>query len=157
MKLEEKEILNQMKKIRFLRNGIEEIELYTALNEKLREYNDVECIPELCEIMEDDVDNCSAIEEVLETILILVKGKQMKLALEKIISSTLQMKNHADAWARILHTQLLKDKDVRKLYIECVNEADYETKEYIKEIYEKLKKKKRIKDIDMDALINSIN
>ena len=29
MKLEEKEILNQMKKIRFLRNGIEEIELYT--------------------------------------------------------------------------------------------------------------------------------
>ena len=33
----------------------------------------------------------------------------------------------------------------------------YETKEYIKEIYEKLKKKKRIKDIDMDALINSIN
>ena len=157
MKLEEKEILNQMKKIRFLRNGIEEIELYTTLNEKLREYNDVECIPELCEIMEDDVDNCSAIEEVLETILILVKGKQMKLALEKIISSTLQMKNHADAWARILHTQLLKDKDVRKLYIECVNEADYETKEYIKEIYEKLKKKKRIKDIDMDALINSIN
>ena len=104
-----------MKKIRFLRNGIEEIELYTTLNEKLREYNDVECIPELCEIMEDDVDNCSAIEEVLETILILVKGKQMKLALEKIISSTLQMKNHADAWARILHTQLLKDKDVRKL------------------------------------------
>ena len=65
MKLEEKEILNQMKKIRFLRNGIEEIELYTTLNEKLREYNDVECIPELCEIMEDDVDNCSAIEEVL--------------------------------------------------------------------------------------------
>ena len=157
MKLEEKEILNQMKKIRFLRNGIEEIELYTTLNEKLREYNDVECIPELCEIMEDDVDNCSAIEEVLETILILVKGKQMKLALEKIISSTLQMKNHADAWARILHTQLLKDKDVRELYIECVNETDYETKEYIKEIYEKLKKKKRIKDIDMDALINSIN
>lgn len=157
MKLEEKEILNQMKKIRFLRNGIEEIELYTTLNEKLREYNDVECIPELCEIMEDDVDNCSAIEEVLETILILVKGKQMKLALEKIISSTLQMKNHADAWARILHTQLLKDKDVRELYIECVNEADHETKEYIKEIYEKLKKKKRIKDIDMDALINSIN
>lgn len=146
-----------MKKIRFLRNGIEEIELYTTLNEKLREYNDVECIPELCEIMEDDVDNCSAIEEVLETILILVKGKQMKLALEKIISSTLQMKNHADAWARILHTQLLKDKDVRELYIECVNETDYETKEYIKEIYEKLKKKKRIKDIDMDALINSIN
>lgn len=157
MKLEEKEILNQMKKIRFLKNGIEEIELYTTLNEKLREYNDVECIPELCEIMEDDVDNCSAIEEVLETILILVKGKQMKLALEKIISSTLQMKNHADAWARILHTQLLKDKDVRESYIECVNEADYETKEYIKEIYEKLKKKKRIKDIDMDALINSIN
>lgn len=157
MKLEEKETLNQMKKIRFLRNGIEEIELYTTLNEKLREYNDVECIPELCEIMEDDVDNCSAIEEVLETILILVKGKQMKLALEKIISSTLQMKNHADAWARILHTQLLKDKDVRESYIECVNEADYETKEYIKEIYEKLKKKKRIKDIDMDALINSIN
>lgn len=157
MKLEEKEILNQMKKIRFLRNGIEEIELYTALNKKLREYNDVECIPELCEIMEDDVDNCSAIEDVLETILILVKGKQMKLALEKIISSTLQMKNHADAWARILHTQLLKDKDVRELYIECVNEADYETKEYIKVIYKKLKKKKRIKDIDMDALINSIN
>lgn len=157
MKLEEKEILNQMKKIRFLRNGIEEIELYTTLNEKLREYNDVECILGLCEIMEDDVDNCSAIEEVLETILILVKGKQMKLALEKIISSTLQMKNHADAWARILHTQLLKDKDVRELYIECANEADYETKEYIKEIYEKLKKKKRIKDIDMDALINSIN
>lgn len=157
MKLEEKEILNQMKKIRFLKNGIEEIELYTTLNEKLREYNDVECIPELCEIMEDDVDNCSAIEEVLETILILVKGKQMKLALEKIISSTLQMKNHADAWARILHTQLLKDKDVRESYIECVNEADYETKEYIKEIYEKLKKKKRIKDIDMDVLINSIN
>ena len=152
MKLEEKEILNQMKKIRFLRNGIEEIELYTTLNEKLREYNDVECIPELCEIMEDDVDNCSAIEEVLETILILVKGKQMKLALEKIISSTLQMKNHADAWAKILHTQLLKDKDVRELYIECVNEAAYETKEYIKVIYEKLKKKKRIKDIDIKLL-----
>ena len=116
MNLEEKYILDEMKKIRFLNKGIEEIELYENLNLKVREYNDIECIPDLCEIMEDEAENCSAVEGVLETILILMKQNELESAIKKIIEGTLSMKGHGDSWARILHTQLLKDEEIRDVY-----------------------------------------
>lgn len=156
MKLEEKNILEEMKKIRFLNKGIEEIELYESLNRSIREYNDIECIPYLCEIMEDDAENCSAIEGVLETILILIKNNEVECTINKIIESTLRMKGHGDSWARILHTQLLKDKEIREIYIECVKRAGEQEKEMIIDIFKRLKAKKRIKDIDMDEIIESV-
>ena len=156
MKLEARKILEEMKEIRFLNKGIEEMELYETLNLKIREYNDIECIPHLCEIMEDDVENCSAVEGVLETILILIKQNELESAIKKIIESTLRMKGHGDSWARILHTQLLKDEEIRNRYIECVKGAGEKEKEEIIEIFKILQAKKRIKNIDMDEVIESV-
>lgn len=156
MRLEEKNILDEMRKIRFLKNGIEEIELFESLNNKLREYYSLECIPDLCEIMEDDVENCSAVEGVLETILIFVKQNDMESALKKVIEGTLKMKGHGDSWSRILHTQLLGDKEIREVYVKCIRYTDGQEKESILEILEILKNKRRIKDMDMNELIESI-
>lgn len=156
MTLEEKNILEEMRKIRFLKNGIEEVELYETLNIKLREYNNIECIPDLCEIMEDDVENCSAVEGVLETILILIKQNDVECALKKVIESTLKMKGHGDSWSIILHTQLLRDNDIREVYIKCVKCANEQEKKVLKGIFEVLKVKKRIKDIGIDELIEGI-
>lgn len=80
----------------------------------------------------------------------------MECALKKVIESTLKMKGHGDSWSRILHTQLLRDNDIREVYIKCVKCANEEEKEVIIEIFKILKAKKRIKDMDMDELIESI-
>ena len=156
MTLEEKKLLEEMKKIRFLKNGLEDIELYETLNIKLREYTNIECIPYLCEIMEDDAENCSAVEGVLETILLFVKQNEVESAINAIIESSLNMKGHGDSWLRILHTQLLRDEEIREVYIKCIKNANKQEKELIIDVFEVLKAKRRVKNVDMDEVINRI-
>lgn len=156
LKAEEKDIIEEMKNIRFLSKGIEEIERYEELNQQIRKYNDIECIPELCEIMEDDVDNCSVVEEVLETILILVINNDSEKAIQNVIEGTVRMKNHGDSWARILHTQLLRNKDLRETYIRCVKMSENTKKNAIIEVLNVIKDKKKIKDIDIAEIIQNI-
>lgn len=110
----------------------------------------------LCLSKEDDVENCSAVEGVLETILILIKQNDVECALKKVIESTLKMKGHGDSWSRILHTQLLRDNDIREVYIKCVKCSNEQEKKVLKGIFEVLKVKKRIKDIGIDELIEGI-
>ena len=156
MTLEEQNIkIAKMREIRFV-DGIEQIELYEKLNLELREANNINCIPDLCEIMEDTAYNCSAIEGVLETILVLIDKNDTKKAIDKVIEGTPKMEGHANDWAEMLHSQLLRDDSIRDAYIECVKRADKANKSAVLTLLNKIKEKKWVKDLDMEAIISNI-
>lgn len=155
MDSKELEIIEKMKQIRFLKGGIEEIELFEKLNREISEYNDIECIPYLCGIMEDNVYNCSVIEEVLDTILFLIKNNDTHTALQYIIDSSKLMKGHAGSWAVIIHTQLLRDEEIRAIYTECVRKSDDISKQYILDILDIIDKEQYL-DACVSEIINQI-
>ena len=49
-----------------------------------------------------------------------------------------------------------RNEEIREIYIECVKRAGEQEKEMIIDIFKRLKAKKRIKDIDMDEIIESV-
>ena len=93
-------------------------------------------------IMDDDVCDSSTMEQVIETILLIIKSKEENIdkGINLVLESTSEMMKRAEDWAIILHTQFLFDKKLKDRYIECVKRNKH--KKTIIEITSKFARKK---------------
>lgn len=155
---EEKNILTKMKEIRLLENGVDEIELYEKLTREILKFNNIDCIPGLCVSMDDDTNACSAVEGVLEAIIILVEksGNNKNSAMSKLVEGTKHMKGYADEWASILHLQLLREETLCASYIYYAQNAKKDEKQYIIDILKTIQEEIEPNDIVIDELIKKI-
>lgn len=154
MNNEEKNVLNRMEQIHLLTDGIKEIEEFEMLVSKIRKYNDILTIPRLCMIMDDDVCDSSTMEQVIETILLIIKSKEENIdkGINLVLENTSEMMKRAEDWAIILHTQFLFDKKLKDRYIECVKRNKH--KKTIIEIMKILRDENTIKKINFTDVID---
>lgn len=158
MSISDKElkIIKRLEEIRLLSNGIEEIEEYEELVMEIQECENIETIPYLCSIMEDEA-QCSAVEGVLETILILIINSPDKTAaMNKVIEGTLKMSGHGDSWKRILHTEILRQTTFFNEYVEAVKSTEAEARTEIVSILQQIKKNGTVKNVDLADMIQKI-
>lgn len=152
LSVEEKKILKRMDEIRLLENGIDDIEEYEQLASEILEFHNIDCIPELCAIMDDNAGACSAVESVLEVILLLMKQNTEKISivLDKIMEGTERMQEHGMSWARILHIQILRDESLIPEYIQCLKRAIGNGQKVALEILYIINEKKILSHIDLN-------
>ena len=106
--------------------------------------------------MDDDVCDSSTMEQVIETILLIIKSKEENIdrGINLVIDSTPKMMKHAEDWAIILHTQFLFDKTLKDRYIEDTKK--HKNKKTIIEIMEILRDENIIKNIDFGDVIEKM-
>ena len=102
-----------MYKKRLLSKGIRQIEEYERMNQKIREYNDYECIVPLSKVLVDETQCASATEEVVETIAILVENHK-KLAIQEVLKASSDLIKSGRSWINMLYRMIfLKQENVQ--------------------------------------------
>lgn len=113
MEAELAKILEKMYKKRLLSKGIRQIEEYERMNQKIREYNDYECIVPLSKVLVDETQCASATEEVVETIAILVENHK-KLAIQEVLKASSDLIKSGRSWINMLYRMIfLKQENVQ--------------------------------------------
>jgi len=153
----EEEIIKKLNEIRHLKKGLEEIEEFERLVRELAEYNNIDIIPELCSIMEDNASNCSVFEEVIELMLeLILQAEDKKKGLENIFTGLSKMKEHGEEWAEILHAQILREHMWIEDYIDCAKQLRSDEKEELIHLLQILDEDEFVEEVDLKKIIEDI-
>lgn len=153
----EEEIIKKLNEIRHLNKGLEEIEEFERLIRELAEYNNIDIIPELCSIMEDNASNCSVFEEVIELMLeLILQTEDTKKGLENIFTGLSKMKEHGEEWAEILHAQILRENMWIEDYIDCAKQLRSDEKEELIQLLQILDEDEFVEEVDLKKIMEDI-
>lgn len=152
----EKDYIEQLYKMRFLENGIEEIEKFEEICYNLQDEDnvDVELVRELCRIPEDKCFTPSSTHILIKTIIKIIEKNEIKTGLCELVKGTSSMLDKGLAWAEILHSYFLSEVYLNT-YIEVVREAEEKDRDSIIKVLNE-KGKSKWNDIDIEQIVKRI-
>lgn len=120
------DLINEMKEHRFFKMGEEDIVIFEKNANLIKEQKNIEMIPELCSVLEDDVPCCAPCENVIKGIqYIVLQSKETKEeAILKVFEGTKKMLNTAYEWAMLLHTQFICNEELLSSYIQAFQQLN---------------------------------
>ena len=147
----EKKIIEELEKIRFLDSdkedddeAEEEIEgkviRYEKYVHELCTQSNIEIIPYLCEIAEDNATEQSSVEYLIKMIVYMIDN-DIENSIKYIIKGTTKMIPKAYYKACFLHTLIVRKKNLQKVYIRALRNSSEEEKCIIKMLLLYLKRK----------------
>ncbi|MBQ3784602.1 MAG: hypothetical protein II838_14385 [Lachnospiraceae bacterium] len=150
----EKDYIKQLEEMRFLENGMEEIEKFEEICYKLQDSDNVELVSELCKIPEDKCFTPSSTRILIQTIIKIIEKNDIKIGLCELVKGTSNMLDKGIGWAKKLHGHFISGEYLN-IYIEVVRDADVKDREnVIKVLYEIGKLKWNT--IDIEKIVNLI-
>lgn len=145
----EEKLIKELKQIRFLDSDKEdEDEMQDEVEEKIDRYENIlfelsntkelEVISELCDIAEDKATELSAVEYLLRTIYKILVNNDIKIGMDELIKGTKYMLTKAFQNAVTLHIWILRNDDLRQVYITSIKNLNSKEKEGIISILEEI-------------------
>lgn len=153
-----KELIKSMKEVQLLENGESDIEIFkNALNYFKSEKN-VDIIPYLCSIMNDDAVMASPVEAVLKTILYIVENNNfgVEKGIAKVFEGTYEMVSNGHDWALMLHMQFIINSDLLKNYISSFEQLETSKKKFMLALLEELKEEDFFEEPDLSEIIKKL-
>lgn len=125
---EQLKLIGEMNTRRFFKGGEDDIEFFENNLNILKHEKNIETIPYLCALMEDDAIHCSPLNSLVKAIqfIVLETSRDKKLAMLKLFEGTKTMIDKAYDWAMVLHTQFLINPTLLSLYVEAYKLLDNE-------------------------------
>ena len=145
----EEKLIKELKKIRFLDSDKEdEDEMQDEVEEKIDRYENIlfelsntkelEVISELCDIAEDKATELSAVEYLLRTIYKILVNNDIKIGMDELIKGTKYMLHKAFQNAVTLHIWILRNYNLRQVYITSIKNLNNKEKKGIISILEEI-------------------
>ena len=161
----EQKLLNELKKIKLLDSDNEdEEEMEQEIEEKigryehiifeLSQYNNVEVIPYLCNIADDQANEQSSVEYLVKTIVNIINN-DIANGIRYVIEGTMLMIPKAYYKAKFLHTLIIRQDAWNDVYIRILKNSTEREKEMVKRILLDLSKKD-IEREKIDKILNNI-
>lgn len=156
---EQLKLVEEMKERRFFERGEEDIEIFERDTNILKNEKNIELIPYLCSLMEDNAICCSPIEALVKAIqfIVLETTEDKKLAILKLFEGTKKMKNKAYEWAMVLHTQFLISPSLLSVYLDAYKQLDNkEDKKFILELLNDIYDEEYFDEPDLQVIIDKL-
>lgn len=120
------DLINEMKEHRFFRMGEEDIVIFEKNANLIKEQNNIEVIPVLCSVLEDDVTCCAPCENVIKVIqhMVLKANEAKEEAILKVFEGTKKMLDTAYEWAMLLHTQFICNEELLPIYVQAFQQLN---------------------------------
>ncbi|MGB3783711.1 Imm30 family immunity protein [Priestia megaterium] len=131
--------INTLYKMRFMENEGDDIVIFEQLLNEIAVNSNVDIIPSLCTLLEDEVAEPSVSEYVIDTIFYIAKQRNTDKALEHVATSIPNMLMSAEFWVERIHQLILSNAEFTKAYAEILTNINPNITEVIKKNLVKLK------------------
>lgn len=125
--------------MRFMENEGDDIVIFEQLLNEIAVNSNVDIIPSLCTLLEDEVAEPSVSEYVIDTIFYIAKQRNTDKALEHVATSIPNMLMSAEFWVERIHQLILSNAEFTKAYAEILTNINPNITEVIKKNLVKLK------------------
>ncbi|MCR8984428.1 Imm30 family immunity protein [Brevibacillus laterosporus] len=127
-------------KMRFLNNEGDDINLFTSLLNELAYNGNNEVIIDLCTIFEDDIEEPSAADDIIETIFYIANRNGLDEGLYVLAKGIPKMIPQAKGWAKTLLKTMMNGDRFINPFINALKKIDIVTKQDITEMLIEIKK-----------------
>lgn len=158
LSVKDEKLVKSMQEVQLLENGLEDIEIFEKALEVFRLEKNADIIPYLCTVMNDDAVIASPVEDVLKTILDLVKNNEagVETGIMKVIEGTKHMTSNGHDWAMMLHMQFIIDATLLDHYIAVFQKLDDSEQKFMLELLEDLAEEEFFEEPDLSGIIRGL-
>ncbi|OAB37769.1 Imm30 family immunity protein [Paenibacillus glacialis] len=132
--------INTLYQMRFLNNEGDDIDVFTSLLNELAYNGGNEVIKDLCTIFEDDIEEPSAADDIIETIFYIANRNGLDQGIYVLAQGIVNMLPQAKGWAKTLLKTLLNGEKLISPFTDALKKVDNETKQVITNILIDIKK-----------------
>lgn len=119
----DKKLIKSMQEVQLLENGMSDIKIFEDAIKEFKTENNIEIVPYLCSVMNDDAVAASPVEGILKTILYIVQNSNegIQIGIQKVFEGTKAMISNGHDWALMLHMQFIIDSKLLKTIFLALN------------------------------------
>ncbi|WP_199925764.1 Imm30 family immunity protein [Paenibacillus bouchesdurhonensis] len=132
--------INTLYQMRFLNNEGDDIDVFTSLLNELAYNGGNNVILDLCSIFEDDIEESSAAEDMIETIFYIAKRNGLEQGMYVLAQGITRLLPQAKSWAKTLLKTLLNGEEFISPFTDALGKVDSNTKQTIINIFIEIKK-----------------
>lgn len=134
------EQINTLYQMRFLNKEGDDIDVFTSLLNELAYNGGNEVILDLCSIFDDDIEEPSAADDMIETIFYIANRNGLDQGMYVLAQGIVRMLPQAKSWAKTLLKTLLNGEELISPFTNALENVDNNIKQTITNIFIEIKK-----------------